>query len=316
MKAFITGGTGFVGTTLTAGLAKKGWEVSVLTRAGGRTGRSLPGVTLVEGNPLERGPWQEKLGEHDMVINLAGASLFSRWSSDYKETIRNSRVMTTRNVAEGLSARQGRKTVLLSTSAVGYYGFHEDEPLDESSPPGADFLAGLCAEWEAEAEGARRWGVRVVLCRFGIVLGARGGALGEMLPLFRKGLGSPLGNGKQWISWVHQQDLVDIHLFLAEAEGVSGPINCTAPTPVRNSELTEALAEVLGKPVWMPAVPGFMIRLLKGEVATVLVEGQKVLPTRLLKEGFEFRFPRIREALRDILADNRTVVPGQGHVRT
>lgn len=311
MKVFITGGTGFVGTTLIQALTGKGWKVSVLTRAGGRAGRIFPGVTLVEGNPAEEGPWQEQLVEHDMVINLAGASLFHRWSREYKETIRDSRILTTRRVAEALAARQGRKTVLMSTSAVGYYGFHGDELLDETSPPGADFLGTLCREWEAEAESARRWGVRVVLCRFGIVLGSGGGALGEMLPLFRKGLGSELGSGKQWISWVHQDDLVRIHLFLAEREDMSGPVNCTAPTPVRNSELAGTLAEVLAKPVRMPAVPGFMIRLLKGEVATVLVKGQKVLPKRLLEAGFEFRFPRLREALGDLLEDAKTGNPGQ-----
>lgn len=310
MKVFITGGTGFVGTNLTERLVNKGWKVSVLTRAGGRADRVLPGVTFVEGNPVQEGSWQEKLAEHDMVINLAGASLFHRWSRDYKETIRKSRILTTRNVAEALSARKGKKTVLLSTSAVGYYGFHGDEPLDESSPPGTDFLGSLCMDWEAEAERARHWGVRVVLCRFGIVMGTQGGALGEMLPLFRNGLGSPLGSGNQWISWVHQKDLVNIHLFLAEAEDVSGPVNCTAPTPVRNSELGDVLAEALGKSVRMPAVPAFMVRLFKGEFGTVLVKGQKVLPKRLLKEGFEFRFPGIREALADLLTDARTGTPG------
>ena len=302
MKIFMTGGTGFVGATLSAALAAKGWSVTLLTRASGDR-RAPPGAAFLEGNPMQRGPWQEKAAEHDVLINLAGASIFKRWSSDAKKMIRDSRVLATRNLAEVVSARRDRETLFFSTSAVGYYGFHGDEELDESSPHGSDFLADVCREWEAEAGQAGRWGARVVICRFGIVLGNRGGALGEMLPFFKRGLGSPLGGGRQWVSWIHERDLVRIFLHLMEREDVTGPVNCTSPNPVRNAELAAALAAALGKPLWMPAVPGFVLKLMKGEVGSILLKGQKALPRKLLGAGFSFAFPAVREAVEDLLAE-------------
>jgi uncharacterized protein (TIGR01777 family) len=297
----MTGGTGFVGTTLTEKLTERGFEVTLLTRSAAQKGTLPRGATFIEGDPTKKGAWQESVPGHEIIINLAGASIFNRWNKKYKETIRESRILTTRNLVEALSAQKGKETLLLSTSAVGYYGFCGDEELHEESAPGDDFLASVTREWEASALTVEEFNARVVICRFGIVLGKRGGALSEMVPLFKKGLGSPLGSGKQWFSWIHEQDLVECYLFLIERKGISGPINCTSPNPVTNKEMTKALGKALGKPTIMPPVPGFVVKLKMGEFGSVLLNGQRVLPGRLMEMGFNFRFPSIREAFEDLL---------------
>jgi uncharacterized protein len=301
MKIFMTGGTGFVGTSLIRRLSAE-HQVTVLTRSRKETGRTPSGVSFLEGDPTQRGDWQEKAADHEVFINLAGASIFKRWSDEYKKLLRDSRIETTRNLVESLSARKGKNTLLLSTSAVGYYGFRGDEDLDESSPPGIDFLASLCRDWEAEAFRASDTGARVCVCRFGIVLGEGGGALDQMLPLFKKGLGSPLGKGNQWFSWIHVEDLVEITLFLIDGQ-LSGPFNCAAPHPVTNQELTRELGKALGRPTFLPKVPGFALKLVMGEMGSVLLKGQKVVPGRLLEAGFVFRHPTIAGALEDLLRD-------------
>jgi uncharacterized protein (TIGR01777 family) len=301
MKILMTGGTGFVGKTLTRELTAKGHSVTVLMRKV-EAGVSLPpGAISLEGDPTIRGAWQERVPEHEAFINLAGASIFTRWTDEAKRAIRESRILTTRHLVEALAPRKGKETHLFSTSAVGYYGFQGDEDLIEESPPGTDFLATLAREWEAEAVKAKEHGVRVVLCRFGIVMGRNGGMLGEVVPIFRMFLGANLGSGNQWLSWVHETDLARIFLFLLETRGLEGPLNCTAPEPVRNNEFTETLGKVLGVPTFLPPVPGFMLRLIKGEFGRVILKGQRVLPRRLLAEGFQFRHPTLKEALTEIL---------------
>ena len=301
MKIFMTGGTGFVGTTLARELTARGHSVTVLMRKV-ESGISLPpGAISLEGDPTIRGAWQERVPEHEVFINLAGASIFTRWTDEAKRAIRESRILTTRHLVEALAPRKGRETHLFSTSGAGYYGYHEDEELTEESPPGTDFLAMLSREWEAEAVKATEHGVRVVLCRFGIVMGRNGGMLGEIVPIFRMFLGANLGSGNQWLSWIHEQDLARIFLFLLENRGLEGPLNCTAPEPVRNSEFTETLGKVLGVPTFLPAVPGFMLRLMKGEFGGVILKGQRVLPRRLLAAGFRFQYPTLKEALTEIL---------------
>jgi uncharacterized protein (TIGR01777 family) len=301
MKILMTGGTGFVGTTLARELTAKGHSVTVLMRKV-EAGVSLPpGAISLEGDPTIRGAWQERVPEHEVFINLAGASIFTRWTDEAKRAIRESRILTTRHLVEALAPRKGRETHLFSTSGAGYYGYHEDEELTEESPPGTDFLAMLSREWEAEAVKATEHGVRVVLCRFGIVMGRNGGMLGEIVPIFRMFLGANLGSGNQWLSWIHEQDLARIFLFLLENRGLEGPLNCTAPEPVRNSEFTETLGKVLGVPTFLPPVPGFMLRLMKGEFGGVILKGQRVLPRRLLAAGFQFHYPTLKEALTEIL---------------
>ena len=301
MKVFVTGGTGFVGTILTRGLVARGHQVTILTRSVSKEMALPQGASILEGNPTEGGPWQEEVAEHDIVINLAGASIFRRWTDDTKKAIQDSRILSTQNLVEALSARSGKETLFFSTSGVGYYGPHGDEELDEESPPGDGFLASVTGQWEAEALKAQRFGVRVFLCRFGMVLGLGGGALAKMIPLFKWCLGSALGSGRQWVSWIHEQDLVNIYLFLIDTKDVSGLINFTAPYPVSNEEMTRLLGEALKRPTFMPPVPGFMIRLLMGEFGSVLLEGQRVIPRELLGKGFQFQFPNLREALGDLL---------------
>jgi hypothetical protein len=301
MKIFMTGGTGFVGTTLTKRLTQEGHQVTILTRSLPEDPLLPKGASYLEGDPTEQGAWQETVAEHEVIINLAGASIFRRWSDTAKEMIRDSRTLTTQNLVEAISARKGKETLLLSTSAIGYYGFHEDEELVEESAPGDSFLASLAQEWESAALKAEAFGAKVALLRFGIILGKNGGALRQMVPLFSMYLGSPLGHGEQWFSWIHEEDLAGIYAHLIAQKNISGPINCTAPNPVRNMELTKALGEALGKPTFLPAVPGFMIRMIMGEFGSVLLEGQKVLPKRLLDTGFQFKFPKIKRALQDLL---------------
>ncbi|MFH2012881.1 MAG: TIGR01777 family oxidoreductase [Pseudomonadota bacterium] len=301
MKVFITGGSGFVGSFLTKGLTEKNHEVTILTRKI-REGQTLPkGASFLEGDPTKKGPWQEKVSEHDAVINLAGASIFQSWDKEVKQQIFDSRIFTTNNVVEALANRKGKETHLLSTSAVGYYGFHGDEELNESDHSGDDFLSYVTSSWESAALKAKEYGARTILCRFGIVLGKNGGAIAKLLPIYKWYLGAPLGNGKQWFSWIYEQDLAKIFLFLLEHKELEGPINCTAPNPVRNKEMTKILGKVLQKPTFLPPVPVFVLKIMQGEFATVLGKGQKVIPKKLLDSGYKFNFPTMKEALENLL---------------
>ncbi len=301
MKIFITGGTGFVGTTLTRILADQGHEVTLLKRPAEAAGSIRAKASVLMGDPTVRGPWQARAAGHDVIINLAGASIFSRWTAQTKKLLLESRILTTRHLVEAIESAGGKSMTLLSTSAVGYYGFHHDEMLKETDPPGNDFLAKLADDWETEAFAAQRFGARVVACRFGIVLGRHGGALAQMMPLFKARLGSPLGSGEQWFSWIHEGDLARIFLFLLDTANMEGPVNCTAPFPVRNLELTKALGDALRVPTFLPAVPAFLMKIILGEFGDVLLKGQRVIPAKLLASGFEFQYPHIQEALADIL---------------
>ena len=297
MKILITGGTGFVGSTLTKELTGNGHEVTILTRAI-KKGRILPdGATFLQGDPVKRGSWQESVAGHDAFINLAGSSIFSRWTDEKKKEIRDSRILTTNHLVEAMEGRKGKETHLLSASAVGYYGFHGNEMLDENNQAGIDFLATLAADWEAAARGAEKYGARVALCRLGIVLGKKGGAFEKMGRAFKYRMGTPLGTGKQWISWIHELDLANIFLFLLEHKDMEGPINCTAPEPVQNREMSEILGRVMGKPTFLPPVSSFFVKMMLGELGEVLLNGQRVIPEKLLQHGFVFQFPTMEGAL-------------------
>jgi len=298
MKIFVTGGTGFVGKSLVPALLREGHEVAVLTRSGKWAGGVPQGLSLIPGDPTQGGGWQSLVREQDVIINLAGASIFTRWTEEAKKSIRESRLLTTQKLVQAMEG--GRVKTFFSTSAIGYYGFHQDEILTELSPPGEDFLARLAQDWEKEAEKGAGKGARLVLTRFGIVLGEKGGALGQMVSLFKKYLGGPLGSGRQWFSWIHIEDLTRAFLFLLDHSEVFGPVNFTAPNPVRNKDLAQALGKAMGRPSFLPA-PGFMMKLILGEFGSVLLEGQRVIPEKLLKAGFSFRYPNIDEALRQII---------------
>lgn len=299
MKIFVTGGTGFVGRTLTKALVEKGHEVTILSRKSQKS--NTPGINYVQGNPMTRGVWQDAASQHECLINLAGENVFGRWTRAKKKVIHDSRIITTANLVEAVSRRQGKETRFLSASAVGYYGHHGDEKITEKSPAGFDFLASVGRQWEAEAKKAETFGAGVVLCRFGVILGKNGGVLEKMLPIFSIGLGSALGSGKQWFSWIHLDDLVRIFLFLLDHPEIKGPVNCTAPNPVRNSEFSKTLAEVLDRPHFMPKVPGLVIKTLMGEFGDVILKGQRVIPERLMDSDFEFLMPDIKKALESIV---------------
>jgi len=292
MKILMTGGTGFVGKTLAGRLIQEGHEIAILVRSQSEATGGPAGVKFIDGDPTMSGPWQQGLQEYDGIINLAGASIFSRWTEDQKKAIRESRISTTRNIVNAIDAQRNRAVTLISTSAVGYYGFHGDEELTEDSPPGNDFLAGVAREWEEEALRAREKGARVIITRFGIVLGKNGGALGQMVPLFKSFVGGPIGSGKQWFSWVHMVDLVNAFVFLLSHPELSGPFNICSPMPVRNKDLARAIGAALHRPSFMPA-PAFMVKLILGEFGSVILKGQKVIPRRLLDSGFSFEYPDI-----------------------
>jgi hypothetical protein len=300
MKILITGGTGFVGTQLTSRLIQDGNEVTILTRSKKGQEKASAGISYLQGDPTQKGPWQEAVKNHDIIINLAGASIFSKWTKEHKKAIRESRVNTTRNIVEGIPSRPEKPFSLFSASAVGYYGFCGDEELAEDSPPGNDFLARIAKEWEGEALKARDKGARVVITRFGIVMGEKGGALGQMIPLFKRYIGGPIGSGKQWFSWVHIKDLAEAFIFLLKHPEISGPVNVCSPNPVRNKDLAKALGKALHKPSFVPA-PGFMIKLVLGEFGSVILEGQRVIPKKLLENGFVFQYPDIDKALQSIV---------------
>jgi uncharacterized protein (TIGR01777 family) len=299
VKVFMTGGTGFVGTYLSQDLARNGYTITILTRKTKPPTPAAPGITYLTGDPNWAGPWMEAVPEHDWLINLAGASIFTRWSEAHKKEIFDSRVRTTRNLVTALAAGD-RRQLFCSTSAVGYYGPRGEEDLTEDSPSDDGFLGEVAKNWEAEALKAQDLGVRVVVTRFGIVLGRDGGALGQMVPMFRKFLGGPLGAGGQWFSWMHQEDQARAFRFIHEQPEINGPVNFTAPHPVRNRDLTKALGRVLHRPALLPA-PEFMLHLVLGEFADTLLTGQKVFPRRLVDAGFKFKFPTIKAALQDLL---------------
>ena len=299
MKVFMTGGTGFVGTYLSRELAQAGHTITILSRRAQPPAPVPAGISFLTGNPTQKGPWMAAVLEHDWVINLAGASIFTRWSEAHKKEIFASRVLTTRNLVAALAAGD-RRQLFCSTSAVGYYGPRGEEELTEDSPPDGGFLGEVTRNWEAEALKAQDLGVRVVVTRFGIVLGRDGGALGQMVPLFKKFLGGPIGSGVQWFSWIHQADHARAFRFIQENPHISGPVNLTAPYPVRNRDLARALGRALHRPSFMPT-PAFMLRLVLGEFADTLLTGQQVLPKRLLDAGFKFRFPTIDAALENLL---------------
>jgi hypothetical protein len=301
MNVLITGGLGFIGTQLSMRLLEKGNTVTIVDHAPQPRPFTPKEVNYISADTTIGGTWQDEVGRHHTVVNLAGASIFSRWSKKRKKLIYDSRILTTRNLVEALPQEKG--VVLCSTSAVGYYGFRGDEELVEGGSPGDDFLARLCVDWEGEAARAADKGVRVAVTRFGIVLGKTGGALGPMTRLFKAYLGGALGGGEQWFSWVHMEDLLRAILFVLDTEDIAGPVNICSPNPVRNRELAKVLGKELSRPSFFK-IPAFSVGLILGEFGSMLLKGQRVLPATLLGNGFVFQYPDIVGALNEAVAGN------------
>ena len=300
MRVTVTGATGLIGRRLVGELTGRGDEVTVLTRSPGKARETLPGATPVEWNPDGGAAPAEALDGRDAVVHLAGENVAQRWSAEAKRRIHDSRERGTRNLVAGLEAAQNRPGVLVSASAVGYYGPRGAEPVPEDTPPGDDFLARVCVTWEREAQAAGRLGVRTVLMRTGVMLDKSGGALGKMLPFFRAGVGGPVAGGKQQMPWIHADDVAGMYLRAVDDERWSGPVNATAPEPVTNKEFSKALGRALKRPAVLP-VPALAIRTLYGEMAIIVTEGQRAVPERALALGWEPRHPDLDEALRSAL---------------
>ena len=300
MKVLITGGLGFVGTQLCIRFLEGGHDVTLVDHSPQPKPHTPARARYLCADTTLPGRWQEEISSQDVVINLAGASIFGKWNAAYKKLLYDSRILTTRNVVQAMTSEN--ESLLLSTSAIGYYGFRKDEELTEGSRPGDDFLARLCIDWENEALEARTKGVRVVVTRFGIVLGRNGGALQQMIPAFRRFVGGPLASGKQWFSWVHMQDLLNAIFFLVAHSDIRGPVNCCSPQPVRNEELAKTLGKTIHRPSYL-STPAFVLRLALGDFASALTEGQRVVPAVLLQAGFKFEYPALADALRSILTD-------------
>jgi len=291
----VTGATGLIGSALVAALEARGHQVVRLVR------RAPKFPTDRHFDPLVSALDEGALEGFDAVIHLAGETIAQRWTKGAKERIWRSRVVGAHMLVRAISKLERRPKVFISASAVGYYGPRDDEVITEEEGPGTGFLARLCQEWEEATAAASQLGVRVAVARLGIVLSAKGGALGRMLPLFRRGLGAVLGSGEQYVSWVAIDDVVDAFLWLLEREDMSGPFNVTAPEPVRFKELAQTLARVLGRPAFL-RVPAPLLLLLMGEMAKeALLSGQRVVPQRLTSAGFQFRFPQLEGALRHLL---------------
>ena len=304
MRALVTGATGFVGPRLLRLLN----DPVVLTRSPERARDAIGTLTsrIYAWDPMQGPPPADAFDGVDTVFHLAGESVAEgRWSAAQKARIRDSRVIGTRHLVQGIAALDTRPTTLVSASAVGYYGDRGDAELPETAPPAKDFLAGVCVDWEADAMAAEASGVRVVTARTVIALGAGGGALGRMLTPFKMGAGGPLGNGKQWMPWIHVADLASLYIHAATTPSLRGAMNAVAPNPVRNSEFTTALAAAVGRPALVP-VPYFGLRLAFGEFAQVLFHSQRVLPKVALESGFRFRYPLITEALAEIMGTKAT----------
>ncbi|MDJ0677651.1 MAG: TIGR01777 family oxidoreductase [Calothrix sp. MO_167.B42] len=306
MKIAITGATGFVGSHLVAKLQKEGHQVVVLTRDTSYGHKvfpssAFPNVEIVNYTPTVLGPWQNSISGCDSVINLAGESIAEgRWTEGKKQSILQSRQLTTQNIVTAIANAEHKPSVLINASAIGYYGTSETATFTETSPSSNDFLGSVCQAWEAEAQKVSDVGVRLVILRLGIVLAGDGGALAKMITPFKMFAGGPIGSGNQWFSWIHRDDLVNLILQAVTDTNMSGVYNATAPNPVRMKELSQTMGTVMNRPSWLP-VPGFAIEALLGDGAIVVLEGQQVLPERTLTTGFKYQYPNLQGALTQIL---------------
>jgi uncharacterized protein len=300
MKVTVTGATGLIGRGLVRALRARGDDVTALSRSPERAREEL-GVPVHAWRPLDEPAPAAALEGRDAVVHLAGENVAQRWTDASRRAIRDTRETGTRNLVAGLRAARPGPDVLVSASAVGYYGRHGDEVVDEATPPGQDFLAGVCVAWEREAATAADLGLRVVSVRTGVVLDQDGGALQKMLPPFRAGVGGPVASGEQYLPWIHAGDLVRLYLAALDGPEWSGAVNATAPEPVTNREFAKRLGRALRRPAVVP-VPALALRLLYGDMAEIVTEGQRAVPRRALELGFAFEHADLDAALRDVLA--------------
>ena len=301
MKILISGGTGFIGSALTEALASYGHHITVLTRGSRKPVVDDVHISFLQCDPLTSGPWQKNISEHDIIINLAGLSIFRRWSPKNKREIIRSRILITQNLVDGLAGPNSREIRFFSASGVGYYGYRKEGLFDENSPPGQEFLSQMAKDWETTAYKAKELGAQVTVCRFGQVLGKEGGALPKLIMISKLGLGSTWGTGQQWTSWIHIKDLVNIFLFLLEHKSVTDQINFTSPNPVRNHEMMALIRKHLHKKTIIPAIPAFLLQMVTGEFSSTFLNGQKVVPQKLIEAGYIFSYPAIDEALGDLI---------------
>lgn len=305
MNVLVTGGTGFIGKEICNKLLQKGHTIVLLTRINDkiRTDLQKPGISFF---PYEYAKDSELplvlMEKIDGIINMAGEPIFAgRWTAEKKKRILDSRINITRQLVESITNLKGKKPrVLVSASAVGYYGSRNDEEINEDDLPGSDFLAQVCIRWEEEALKATALGVRTVTLRTGIVVDKGGGALSQMVPPFKYFVGGTLGSGEQWFSWIHRDDMTNLYVFALENDRLSGPVNATSPNPVKMSEVSATLGKVLHRPSWFP-IPAFLAKAIMGESAEVVVTGQKVIPQKLIQAKFPYKYPSILKALQDSL---------------
>ena len=301
MKVAVTGATGFVGSRLVERLQAEGHQVVALVRNPDKAaGLASPNLEVVAYNPTQS-DWRQAIAGCDGVVNLAGEPIAEkRWTPAQKQEILNSRKLGTEQLVAAIAQANPKPAVLVNASAIGFYGTSETDRFDETSAAGSDFLAQVCTDWETEAQKVTQAGVRLVILRIGVVLG-NGGALAKMLTPFKLFAGGPLGTGKQWFSWIHREDLVNLILLALTRSDLAGTFNATAPHPVRMAELSTTLGQVLGRPSWLP-VPGFALEALLGDGAKVVLEGQQVLPSRTQEVGFEYQYPTVKQALEEVVS--------------
>jgi uncharacterized protein len=305
MKILVTGATGLIGRSLCRALTDDGHAVAAVSRSPVKP-RGLAVAEVFRWDPQNGRLPHAALDGVDAVVNLTGEPLDARrWSDQQKRLIRDSRIVTTRNLVEGLGSVDRKPAVLVSGSAVGFYGDRGDEQLEETSPAGHGFMSEVCEEWEREAARATELGVRVVQVRTGVVLSAEGGALKKMLAPFKLGLGGPLGSGKQWFPWIHVKDIIGIFRHAVLTATLAGPVNGVAPEPVTNREFTRELGRAVHRPAFLP-VPEMALRVLMGEMSAVLFGSQRVVPKAALASGYEFHYPLLESALANLLGGSKT----------